>query len=263
MAKEYDPKEARKEIFKPLEERVIDYASKFNKASEVAQKLKHDYRTNAKDPLSVLDEVCGEQPVEEKAIVKSKRPAYRTIADVVAVAGVGTLELIHKTRWYYPLLGALPGKYQEKIADKRKEKAVYYIISSAILESAALGVTGCLLFGPVALLPVLLYSGIINGGRSLATATEIDLNWGSLFVTLPYYLALGAILGITAAGKAIKNSYTSAWEKGKALNFKLEPQTLRIKQAEPAQIVDAELIEAEQEVEDFLAEEDIRSQNYS
>lgn len=267
MTKKYDKEEAKKAILGTLEERTIKYAQQFGneKADQVAQKLRVDYRTAAKDPLTVLDEVCSEKSLEEKALVpyKSKSSAYRTIADVVGTIGEGTLTAINKTRWYYPILGALPHKYQMGVARKINDDLRKYVISNAILESVALGVVGGLLFGPWVLPPVVAYSVVINAVR-MDLAKEDDspfedndsTSFGSPLVTIPYYLALGTVLGISTAGKGIKNSYSSAWEKRKALTSeikRLENNHLRIEPAEPTQIVDAEFAEAEQEVEESLA----------
>ncbi len=270
MSKKYDPKEAREEIYMPLEKRIINYAGKFGKSEEVAKRLANaDYRTNAKDmakdPVSILDEVCEEiepeslegKVTEEKAMVKyEERSAYADAVlgakDLAAIVSEGTVNLLKKSRIYYPFLGALPGKYQEKIAEKLGENPLHYTYSNMVLETA-IGLIG-LIAGAF-----YNYAGIVIVTEFLM-AEEIFRKImvgldgpgenskkpvGSTLLMLPYlsyYFTLYAIRGISAAGKVVtkcrdttKESYSSAYEKRKlkqAGKSKRETNHLRFLEAE-------------------------------
>ena len=123
MAK-YNPDEARKILEGSLEQRVIAYAElKYGKGKEVAAQLsKGNYRENSEDPILTLDKVCGPEIVDaEFESIDDKVADYQPKPSKLKVAAKGTLNLakkMHLHQWYYPLVGALPGKYQEKIAKK-------------------------------------------------------------------------------------------------------------------------------------------------
>ncbi len=88
-----------------------------------------DYRR--KNITNLVHGVLSEEKTE---IIDAE---FESIDDVVEykpsklrVALKGTANLINKTRWYYPFVGMLPGKYQERIARRgeRKQLIICYPI---------------------------------------------------------------------------------------------------------------------------------------
>ena len=133
----YNPNEARKILEGSLEQRVIAYAElKYGKGKDVAAKLSKGitiYRERHEDPLQTLDRVCGKPEIIDAEFESIDDVVeYQSKPSMLKVAAKGTLNLAkkaHLNHWYYPLVGALPAKYQEKIAERLGERTLYIIRS--------------------------------------------------------------------------------------------------------------------------------------
>lgn len=217
----YNSEKARKLLGGTLEQRIIQYAEiNYSKGKEVAAELsKGNYREQGKDPFEVLDRICGYDEGEywgeetPKSIDDTVKPS------LLKVAVKGTINLLNKTRWYYPLVGALPGKYQKKIAEKLGDNPSYYTVSNMGAELVGATTLAYLATGQSAagaaffVVSLLTYSFI----RSAVMFSGYKSS-GSVIATLPYYVTLYSILAVKAApqaiasaGKAVKNAVIDSY----------------------------------------------------
>lgn len=220
---EYNPDEARKVLEGSLEQRIIAYADlKCGKGAEVAAELrKGNYRENHEDPIQTLDKVCGKPEIIDAEFESIDGVVeYQPKPSMLKVALKGTGNLINKTRWYYPLVGALPGKYQQKIAQRRGENdARKYTIANGGLEAIA-SVSGFIAtlitftgtgYSSV-ILPVSLGLGsFVYFLYSVARIIDKETD-GSPLTTIPFYLTLGTILAGKKVVGAVKDSYYSVYQ---------------------------------------------------
>ena len=227
----YNPGKAREELLIPLEERVIEYAERnHGKGNEVAERLKGDYRKQGIElgPLEILDEVCGDKDsLEEKAMVP-----YETKPSKLKVGAKTTANLVRKVV-SYPLLGVLPGKSQNKIANWLGDNARGYTNSSLPIDVAAWSYLTYSLFPDNldtipsrALALVALISGIagfvstkgrLGDNNPGAGAGYEPKQYGSPFITAPLYATLYALKALAFVGNKIKENvkenYKLFWEK--------------------------------------------------
>lgn len=235
----YNRKEARRILEGSLEDRTINYAQQiYGKGEEVAVALsKGNYRQGSKDPLEVLDQVCGKPKVLEAEVVDVKAGKYVVshemgLEEVVKygpkpskleIALKGTVNLANKTCCYYPFLGALPARYQEKIAEKKGDNAKNYawanigaelVISSAVGYASA-GPLGAFTVGACSLLHSYVRAFFLENKKSLG---------GTFYLALPFYATLvfkAVRKAIPPAAKAVKEaaitSYTSVGQDQKLL----------------------------------------------
>ena len=257
----YNSEEAHEILDGSLEKRIVAYARiKHGKGEEVAAELSNEnYRENYKDPFEVLDRVCN--PSEVKSIDNVVDQDYQPSAFKVALKG--TAHLINKTRWYYPLVGMLPGKYQEKIAEKLGDNPLHYTVSNCVLEGIVVGVATIILtqymgggivqsigFGSLAVFGCGFYNISIRRGA----IDNYDRPVGSLLAGLLYYAALYSIAAVKAIAKSVKDSYSSASQQ-----LKEQEAQKRIElEAQPSRILvegtpDSEIdLERKSEIESIL-----------
>ncbi len=225
------------------------------------------YRRNAEELTAVVERVCDQEEADVNSIDNIVNQDYQPSALKVALKG--TVNLINKTRWYYPFLGMLPGKYQEKIAEKLGDDPLNYtraniwaeniLLSMAagsimyhrkgdVLGSINIGIT----FGVIcyaANLPRLAY------GKNNSLDRFDRAAMGSYFV-IPFYYAALAVKKIVsdsyssalAVKKIVSDSYSSAREQLKEQEaqkrIELEPPS-RISIEEVQLTIEAEESERE------------------
>lgn len=221
----YNPTEARKLLDGTLEQRIINYAEiKYGIGKEVAKELREgNYREAGKDPFEVLDKICGHDEGEywgdetQKSIDDTVKPG------MLKVAAKGTLNLVNKTRWYYPLVGALPAKYQEMIAKKLGDDPKYYVISNAVVEGTA--VTASLAYYFSAAIHPLITT--FASGSFYAISAFFRIDFGLRFskqelgkeeyfgspILLPFFIPLYLFKVGKVLTNAIKESYQSAFQE--------------------------------------------------
>ncbi len=216
----YDPKEARKLLEGDLEQRVIAYAEmKHGKGKEVAAEFKTDnYRERPnRYPFDVLDSVCGKPEVLEAEVVGSIDDVVKEPKpSMLKVAAKGTLNLVNKTCWYYPLVGMLPGKYQERIAKKFGDNPNYYTLSNSIPTMVGAIATWVALFGAGPGSSFFVYSGLALCGYETIRMTASIMGkkpTGNILAMIPTYIALYSFLAVKAAPKAVKEAYVSAFKE--------------------------------------------------
>lgn len=263
----YDPNEARRILEGSLEQRVIAYAElKYGKGKEIAAELCHeDYRKAYKDPIQTLDKICGKLEIVDAE--------FQSIDDVVKhqpkpsklkVAAKGTLNLVKKTHiqhWYYPFVGMLPAKYQQKIAEKLGDNPLAYTLSNIIAEIPIMagtgmylgGVPGTILGASVAGVISLIRAGWLSEADSIIEGKKIFFPNCSWIIGLPFYATLYSLLaveaaykGIKSAGAAVKNgvidSYSSAQKE-------LEQKNLEtVKKISPTPIPETGRLELREEI---------------
>lgn len=271
--KKFDSEEAERILQGPLESRVVAYAEyKYGRetADKIAARLNVGYRDAAKDAIEVLRDVCSgnddslEDKVEEKALT-----VYEEKPSLAKVVAKGTLSVINKTCWYYPLVGALPGKAQEYIAKKLGENEGYYMYSNIFVGGAAAAGATAVFLSYVkpdnlsdtilaGILIGLVYSGVAGFIRHQVIKQNSKL-LGSPLVCLPYYAALYTVLGIVAAGKAIKSSYSSVYDdEKKKLKGKKIPEENKLLIKKRNKLLGLEQEQKETPVEnDLLSDEQI------
>lgn len=196
------------------------------------------YRGNAEELTSILERVCSDAEVSQLTPVQVNY--VESIDNVVEsnsskpsmlkVAAKGTLNLVNKTCWYYPILGALPGKYQVKIAKKLGDDPGYYTLSNMAAELVVASIAGYYMGN----IPGALALGSISFGHStlrfLTGLITEDLGTvgrpGRQFFSIglayltPLYATLYSILAVKAApkviastGQKIKNIYVSTYKQ--------------------------------------------------
>lgn len=222
----YDPAKARKLLDGTLEQRIINYAEiNYGRGKEIAAELsKGNYRERGKDPFDVLDTICGHEEGEywgeetPKSIDEVVKPS------MLKVAAKGTLNLVNKTRWYYPILGALPGKYQEKIAEKFGDNQKHYTLSNMAVELVGSAALGYLAFGHLAYSAFFaIYSLMHSLIRDIARTTYKERAAGSVLCTLPFYATLYSILAVKAVKDAVIDSYSSVYKDQRASDVHNQP----------------------------------------
>ncbi|MEK6904893.1 MAG: hypothetical protein AABX24_00680 [Nanoarchaeota archaeon] len=244
----YNPKEAHEILDGSLEKRIVAYARiKHGKGEEVAAELSNgNYREVHKDSFDVLERVCN--PSEAESIDNVVNHNYQPSALKVALKG--TANLINKTCWYYPLVGMLPGKYQEKIAEKLGDNPLHYIYSNSVLEGIVAGVAAAVLVRPYLDLDKTVI-GTITVGSLIALswgasnlmvrcvlAAKGESPVGSPLVCLPYYAALYSIAAVKVISKGVKDSYSSAREQlkeqeaQKRIELETQPNRISIEEAQ-------------------------------
>ncbi|MEK6863557.1 MAG: hypothetical protein AABW53_02570 [Nanoarchaeota archaeon] len=244
---EYNPDEARKILEGSLEKRIIAYADlKCGKGAEVAAELrKGNYRENYdEDPIQTLDKVCGKPEIIDAefesidAVVE-----YQPKPSALKVAAKGTLNLarkMHFHQWYYPFVGALPAKYQHKIAARFRDNAASYTVANGSLD-LLMGISG-VVYSLIAfsgnyqpnIIPVICLGSIayaVNGFCRLADGIKSRDVLGSPSATIPFYLTLGAILAGKKIRESVKDSYSSAYQDERKRievqkNLRLEEQNV-------------------------------------
>lgn len=248
----YNSEEAREILDGSLEKRIVAYARiKHGKGEEVAAELSNgNYREGHKDPFEVLEKVCN--PSEAESIDDTVNNNYSPSAFKVALKG--TANLINKTRWYYPLVGMLPGKYQEKIAERLGDNPFHYTVSSCVLEGIVAGVATTLLrYNLDKGIGEAIAAGgvvtILGGGLNILVKYVIgegaECPVGSLLTGVPFY----AIAAVKAIAKGVKDSYSSAREQlkeqeaQKRIQLEQQPSRIAVEETQPA----AEAEEGERE----------------
>lgn len=241
----------------PDERKALSLAKKYGRKTELEARLKElgsGYRRKAVDITKLVHEVCSEESLEQKAMAPS---VYQTLADIVGTVGAGTLNVLKKSKIYYPFVGALRAEHQAKIAKKLGDNQDYYTGVNLICESIgialaagySLDMLGAPLAGSITLglmggIVYMSIGGIIRGRMAERSPHKAC---GSLFA-MPFY-------ALYYAASAIGKSYSSVWEKRKEkrriLQLEQETKPLRIESAPES--IDDSLIEAEQEVEESLA----------
>ncbi len=203
----YDPNEARKILDGTLEERIINYAQiKYGKGKEVAAELsKGNYRENHQDAFEVLEKVCqptaeywGEETPESiDEVVEYKPSLAKGVWD-------GTKNLLKQNKIYYPFVGMLPAKSQERISGKYGDEPANYTITSGIVE----GVGGIIMtFGPIIISSspnIMLDAFAIGGALMVESALRLTVcssskkPMGSFLLAIPAYAALYSIAAVNA-----------------------------------------------------------------
>ena len=210
-ATDYNPDEARRLLEGTLEERVVNYAElKYGKGEKVKEALhKGEYRSNAVNPLDVLDRVCsGSGLIDaeftetsiDTIVQKEQKPS------MLKVAVKGTLNLVNKTCWYYPLVGALPAKYQEKVARKLADNSDYYTIYNMVAELVGASALGYSVAGILGVVFGSTISVVHSCWRLNLSTSSKGCTAGNALITLPMYATLYSIV-------AVKESYTSALQQ--------------------------------------------------
>lgn len=175
------------------EERALAVAKIYRKEEEVKTELaKNPYRTNANKNLSQLVDACCDESQKSIDDLVQYEPS------MTKVAAKGTLNLFSPVGRFAKaaLIGALPHRYQRKIAENRGENylATDYVMANVILE----GITICAGTG------ALMYSGVGNLEASIAVAVlagvvygifigspRLNEDFGSPITTIPFYATLG------------------------------------------------------------------------
>lgn len=195
---------------------------------------KPNYRKNSEDLMMIVDKICRETEVQEAKVQEAKvvdsiddAVEYTAKPSMLKVAARGTLNLVNKTCWYYPLLGMLPGKIQENLAEKYGDKAKYYTISNMAVElfsASMIGYSiangqGAFTFG----LFSFLHSSLrILGGLTKTTGVELFNPTAPIYTALPMYATLYSFLAIKAVPTAVPKVIKSVPEAMKSAGVKLK-----------------------------------------
>ncbi|MBU0469893.1 MAG: hypothetical protein KKA62_00735 [Nanoarchaeota archaeon] len=215
------------------------------------------YRRSAEELTAVVEKICG-QEVEEVYSPKADGLDHVVTQNyepsTLKVALKGTANLINKTRWYYPLVGMLPGKYQEKIAEKLGDNPIHYTGANIVAEMIGVSAATSLYSGSI-LLGVACSFGCFFYRQLL----EEDLVVGSVIITIPYYLAkLVKTAGKGVVG-AVKDSYSSASQQLKELEENSQQRLEQLSRIEEVQDPEIEFALEERELE--LLAENIQKMN--
>lgn len=178
------------------------------------------YRRNARDLTEVVERICYSPEVLEAEVVGSIDTVAESKPSRLKVVVKGTVNLINKTCWYYPLVGALPAKYQEKIAEKLGDKASYYTITNGINDAlVGLGVGTYLQLHPVTAAEIITFLGAIAYAASgvIRALESKDERSGSLLLTIPFKVveALKSHYALEKQIKEVQEVYPEALNKSK------------------------------------------------
>ncbi|MBU0469894.1 MAG: hypothetical protein KKA62_00740 [Nanoarchaeota archaeon] len=193
------------------------------------------YRRSAEELTAMVEKICSPEIVDDtdgKSIDYILNDEHKQ--GKLKVALKGTVNLINKTCWYYPLVGMLPKKYQEKIAKRLGDNPLRYTISNAVAESVGIGAAiGVGYMNHTTDLTAAIEFGFLTGMMSMIFNTcrilipnksnPKDFSViGSFFITLPYYTAKTVMSIPRLLKKAIVDSYSSAAEQKTDTQQRLE-----------------------------------------
>ena len=206
---EYDKDKNLAEIL--LEGIKVKYGSE--KAEEVKKEFEKiqppSYRRNAEELTAVVERVCSQPEIIDAEFTetsidtivrKEQKPS------MLKVAVKGTLNLVNKTCWYYPLVGALPAKYQENVARKLADNSSYYTIYNMVAELVGASALGYSVAGISGVAVGSAISFVHSFIRFNLSARSESITAGNALITLPLYATLYSIV-------AVKESYTSALQQ--------------------------------------------------
>ncbi len=253
------------------EERALAVAKIYHKEEEVKAELaKSPYRRNGNISLSQLVDACCDESQKSIDDLVQDEPS------LTKVAAKGTLNLFSPVGRFAKaaLIGALPQRYQQKIAKNRGEDYLstnLFLDDSVIANVIVEGITICAGTG------ALMYSGGGNLGESIGAAVlaglaygifigspRLNEDFGSPITTIPFYVTLGIILGVKAAANGIENTYKSAYrEEKQKLLPKSEKTENRIAMDIPAslRIEDQQKSDFEGIVEEEFKEPELKRRN--
>ncbi len=212
------------------EQRAVQVKSEFNNLE------KPNYRKNSEDLMMIVDRICRETEVQEAEVQDAKvvdsiddAVKYAAKPSMLKVAARGTLNLVNKTCWYYPFLGILPGKTQEKLAEKYGDEAKHYTVSNMAVELVSASMigysigngSGAFAFGLFSFLHSLLRT---LAGLSLTTKTGVELlnPAAPIYTALPMYATLCSFLAIKAVPTAVPKAIKSISEAMASAGVKLK-----------------------------------------
>ncbi len=192
-----------------------------------AQQIHRDAAKDAPGPEESIDGIV------EKTAPSFTRRAYEAAIRIPKTIMKGTWYAIRNMKLYYPFVGALPYKFQKKIAHKLDDKPEDYvaanILSETLVVSGAVGygasivqdnawngVVGGVVVGVIAVGVIAVLSYGVFGGL-MVRIDLLERKAGSPFVCLPYHLIKGMAKGSTFFGETVKNAYAAAWSETKAL----------------------------------------------
>ena len=193
------------------------------------------YRRNAEDLTAMVERVCekSEPDIYQSEVVEAKSvksiddavKSYESKPSMLKVAAKGTLNLVNKMGWYYPLVGALPGRYQEKIAEKLRDNPENYTAANMAVELIGASMLGYYTRGTVG--AALAFGAVSFFHSCFRMLPNIITNEPSnfspvapIYTALPMYAVLGSILAIKAVPKievnlkkTVKEAYSSAYKE--------------------------------------------------
>jgi len=244
----------------------VKYGSE--KADQVKKEFlmleKLNYRRNAEDLTAVVNRVClAESEVLETEVVQSIDDVVYQKPSMLKVAVKGTANLAKKShlhQWYYPIVGALPAKYQEKIAKSLGDDPIHYTKANMAAETITTSLVAAYITlrdtqhsNSAIVIGALtgFVSAILNYGARKDIYTKNNYSnvaykepAGSMLITLPYYAILYSLLAIkstprviTSAGVALKNvvksSYISAYKELEAKQNHQSEEAVKLTPAKP------------------------------
>ncbi len=221
-------------------ERALDIADAYGRRDALyarladcrePQDLEHLLCTTLNNPLPVpindgtIDTIIGEK---DKSWLRS---AYETCARITKVAAKGTWYAARNLKLHYPVVGALPGHVQEKIAKKYDEHPIAYVASNSVAEFLLVSAAIAYLVESTQGSPRALYVGIVAGTIELCIGTartqmaqpndkKHRATFGSPLAGIVYWPARAMIAGgkkVIAMppylAQKIRDGYAAAWQE--------------------------------------------------
>jgi|SRR3989344_561708 len=181
------------------------------------------YRGSAEELTAIVNRVCGDAQsteVQTNSVdsIDDVVEGYSGKPSMLKVAAKGTANLVNKTCWYYPFVGALRGKKQEEIAKERGENSNYYslsnmaaeLVSSTALTYACTDYKTAAVVGSISLVHSFFRWLVSSEDNSISDCTA-----GNILVTLPMYTVLYSIAAVKAIKNSVVNAYSSALQEEK------------------------------------------------
>ena len=199
------------------------------------------YRGKSEELTEIVDRVCGPEIIDAQYHSIDDAVELRPKPSMVKVALKTTKDLINKTCWYYPLLGALPSKYQDRIAEKFRDNPGNYFIANLFGDMITTTGLGAYYFGIGGGFLGFMASCIISTARTAIAKEKNIKGIGGPTLLLPLYATVYPVLAISKIARASWQENLQQ-EQQKLLLPPNKKKKIRIEEQKP-EVVDEEFDE--------------------
>ncbi len=204
--------------------------------TEIETMERSNYRKNAEDLTAVINRIFREPEITTPTVPEAEAidsidevvESYGQKPSMLKVAARGTLNLVNKTCWYYPFLGVLPGKTQEKLAEKYGDETRHYTVSNMAVELVSASIIGYSIGNGQGAFTLGLFSLLHSAFRTLVGVgstekTDYFFNpVAPIYTALPMYATLYSFLAIKAVPTVVPKVIKSIPKSMRSVGVKLK-----------------------------------------